>query len=329
MPKADQQLVLAIDLGGTKIAAGLVSNKGEIISQGYLLALAKEGPEAVVKRLFSVAHRTLERAGIKVSRLKGIGIAAAGALDVKRGLVTASPNLPGWRNVPLSDIMTERLGVKAYLINDASAAVFGEHCFGAGKGIANLIYLAIGTGIGGGIIIDGQLYVGVDGCAGEIGHMTVDVNGQRCNCGNVGCLETLASGTAMAKEAIKCLSRGEKSSLVILAKGKLENITAKMIAQAARQGDSLARGVIAKAAHYLGVGMVNLVDIFNPELIIVGGGVAQMGDLFLEPARRVVRERAFSLPAHTVRIVRAKLGNNSGIIGAALFVFQEIKKGHR
>jgi len=329
MPKTDQWLALAIDLGGTKIAAGLVSDKGEIISHGYCLALAKEGPEAVIERLLSVTHQTLERAMVKASQLKGIGIAAAGALDTKRGLVTASPNLPGWCNVPLQRIMTEKLGVKTYLINDASAAAFGEHRLGAGKGVANLIYLAIGTGIGGGIVINGQLYNGADGCAGEIGHMTVDVNGPWCNCGNIGCLETLASGTAMAKEAIKRVSRGGKSSLITLTQGRVENITAKMIAHAARQGDSLARDIIAKSADYLGVGMINLVNIFNPELIIVGGGVAGLGNLLLKPARKVMKERAFSLPAHTVRILRAKLGNNSGIIGAAFFVFQKITANRR
>lgn len=327
MPKANRRPVLAIDLGGTKIAAGLVSGDGELISQGYCLALADEGPEAVIKRLLSVAHQSLEQAGLKASTIEGVTVAAAGALDTKKGLVTASPNLPGWRNVPLQAIITEKLGVKTYLINDASAAALGEHRLGAGKGVDNLIYLTVSTGIGGGIIIGGQLYTGADGCAGEIGHMTIDINGPRCNCGNIGCLETLASGTAITKEAISRLGQGEKSSLVTLAQGKLGNITAKMIAQAARKGDSLARDVIARAARYLGIGMVNLVNIFNPERIIVGGGVARMGNLLLDPARKVVEERAFLLPAHTVRIVPAKLGGNSAIIGAAFFVFQQAEEG--
>lgn len=323
MSRANRRPVLAIDLGGTKIASGLVSDEGELISHGYCLALADEGPEAVIQRLLSVAHQVLEQAGLKASKIEGVGVAAAGALDTKRGVVTASPNLPGWHNIPLLDIITEKLGVKTYLINDASAAALGEHRLGAGKGVDNLIYLTVSTGIGGGIIIGGQLYTGVDGCAGEIGHMTIDINGPRCNCGNIGCLETLASGTAMAKEAMRRLSQGEKSSLVTLTQGKLENMTAKIIAQAARQGDSLARDVIAKAAHYLGIGMINLVNIFNPELIVVGGGVARIGNLLLDPARKVVRERAFSLPSHTVRITRAKLGDNSAIFGAAFSVFQE------
>ncbi len=329
MPKTDRQLVLAVDLGGTKIAAGLVSIKGEIISRGYCLALAEEGPETVIKRLLSLTHRTLKQAGIKDSELKGVGVAAAGALDIRKGLVTKSPNLPGWYNIPLQSIVTEKIGVKTYLINDASAAALGEHRLGAGKGVSNLIYLTVGTGIGGGIILGGQLYTGTDGCAGEIGHMTVDVNGQRCNCGNIGCLETLASGTAMAKEAIRRLNQGERSSLVTLAGGKLENIDAKLLAQAAGRGDSLACDVINEAAYYLGIGMVNLVNIFNPECIVVGGGVAQMGDLLLEPARKVVKERAFSLPVRTARIVRAKLGNNSGIIGAAFFAFEERKRNRQ
>ena len=314
--------VLAIDLGGTKIAAAVVSPQSKIISHAYCLSLAQEGPEAVINRLFSVAQQVLEQSRLQASEIEGVAIAAAGALDTKRGLVTASPHLPGWHNVPLRDILSERLGTKSYLINDASAAAFGEYYMGAGKGVNNLIYLTISTGIGGGIIIDGELYQGADGSAGEIGHMTIDVNGEKCNCGNIGCWETLASGTAVAKEAARRLNQGEKSSVFDLTSGKLENITAKMIAQAARQGDPLACDVIAKAAYYLGVGLVNLVNIFNPERIIIGGGMAQIGNRLLKPAQQVVRDRAFSLSAHSAQILRARLGGNSAIIGAALFALK-------
>jgi len=315
--------VLAIDVGGTKIRIAIISGKGKIIAKEQRLTLADEGLEAVTGRIISGIDRLLRLKNLAPSQLHSIGIAAAGAIDSEKGLVTSSPNLPGWCDVPLRDIVKSKYGVDTFLINDASAAALGEHEFGAGRGVNNLIYLTVGTGIGGGIIIDGKLYLGPSGSAGEIGHMTIDVNGQRCSCGNTGCLETLASGTAMAKEAIKRIKQGEKSSLTEIVGGKIENITADTVEVAARGGDSLASEVISEAATYLGVGMVNLVNIFNPEMIIVGGGVAKMGDLLLNPVRQVVQERAFQLPAQAVRIVQAQLGDDSGLLGAAAFAFQQ------
>ena len=315
--------VLAIDLGGTKIRTAIISNKGQIIAKDYSLTLAYEGLEAVTGRILSDVDCLLSLRNLDSSQLHSISIAAAGAIDFEKGLITSSPNLPGWHNVPLREIVKDKYRVDTFLINDASAAALGEHEFGAGRGVDNLILLTVGTGIGGGIIIDGKLYCGSSGSAGEIGHMTIDVNGQRCNCGNTGCLETLASGTAMAREAIKRIKQGERSSLTEIVEGEIESITAEKVSVAAQGGDSLASEVIFKAATYLGVGMVNLVNIFNPEMIIVGGGVAKMGDLLLDPARQVVKERAFELSAQAVRIVPAQLGDDSGLLGAAAFAFQQ------
>ncbi len=311
--------VLAIDLGGTKIITAIISNKGQMIAREYCLTLADEGPQSVINRILSAIDHLLSLENIGSSQLGSISIASAGAIDCARGLVTSSPNLPGWYDIPLRDIVREKHGVNTFLINDASAAALGEHQFGAGRGVNNLIYLTVSTGIGGGIIINGRLYSGLCGSAGEIGHMTIDVNGPRCNCGNIGCLETLASGTAVAKDAIRRISRGERSSLTEVAEGKIENITAEEVSLAAQGGDSLALEVISKAATYLGIGMVNLVNIFNPEMIIVGGGMSKMGNLLLNPARQVVRERAFSLSAQAVCVVPAQLGDDAGVLGAAVF----------
>ncbi len=321
--KKQELPVLAVDLGGTKIIAAIISNKGQIIAREYSLTLADAGPESVINRILSAIDHILSLRNIGSSQLDSISIAAAGAIDYGSGLITLSPNLPGWCDIPLRDIVKEKYNVNTLLLNDASAAALGEHHLGVGKGVDNLILLTVGTGIGGGIIINGRLYSGLCGSAGEIGHMTIDVNGSKCNCGNTGCLETLASGTAMAKEAIMRISQGEKSSLTEIVAGKIENITAEKIEVAARSGDSLALEVILKAATYLGVGMVNLVNIFNPEMIIVGGGMAKMGDLLLNPARQVVRERAFSLSAQAVCIVPAQLGDDAGVLGAAIFALQQ------
>jgi len=285
--------------------------------------LADEGLQPVIGRIFSSIDYLLSRQSIDTSQLDSISIAAAGIIDCGRGIVTSSPNLPGWQDVPLRDIVKEKYGIDTFLLNDASAAALGEHRLGVGRGVSNLVLLTLGTGIGGGVIIDGKLYLGSSGSAGEIGHMIIDVNGPGCTCGNNGCLEQLASGTAVAREAIARIKQGEKSSLIEIVKGKVGSITAENVSVAAQGGDTLASEVIFEAATYLGLGMVNLVHIFNPDIIVAGGGMAQMGDLMLEPARQVVREKAFKLPAQAVRIVTAQLGNDAGMLGAAAFALQQ------
>jgi glucokinase len=321
MQERQELPVLAIDLGGTKVIVSIISHQGQVMAKEYHLTLAEEGPQSVINQIFSAIDRLLSARNIDPSQLHSISIAAAGAIDFDKGVVTLSPNLPGWHDIPLRDIVNRKCKVNTILINDASAAALGEHEFGAGKGVNNLILLTVGTGIGGGIIINGRLYSGPSGSAGEIGHMTIDVNGPRCSCGNIGCLEMLASGSAVAREAIRRISQGGRSILAGMVEGKIENITAEKVEVAARGGDSLALEVISKAATYLGVGMVNLVNIFNPEMIIVGGGVAKMGELLLKPARQVVKERAFPLSAQAVRIVPAQLGDNAGVLGAAAFAY--------
>ncbi len=319
--KEAKKPVLAIDLGGTKIITAIISSR--VIAKEYQLTLAEEGLQSVIKRVLSMINHLLSLRNLDPSQLDSISIAAAGAIDIEKGLVTLSPNLPDWRDIPLRDMVGEKYGVNTFLINDASAAALGEHHFGAGKGVSNLIMVTVGTGIGGGIIINGKLYSGPSGSAGEIGHMTIDVNGPKCSCGNIGCLERLVSGTAVAEEAIRRLSQGEKSSLTEIGGGKIKSITAEKVSLAAQNGDSLAMEVISKAATYLGIGLVNLVNIFNPEMIIIGGGLAKVGDLLLEPARRVVRERAFQLSARLVRIVPAQLGDDAAVLGAAIFARQQ------
>jgi glucokinase len=327
MPEDNRRLVLAVDLGGTKFIVAAVLSTGKIIFRKYYLTLAGGGSRAVINRLSSAISEAIAQAKLKKPELIGIGIAAAGILDTGKGIVTTSPNLPGWRNVPLRDIIAERSGLTTYLINDANAAALGEHRFGAGRGFDNLLYLTVSTGIGGGIIINGELYSGADGCAGELGHMTIEADGPQCHCGNFGCLEALASGWAVARDAMTRMNQGEKSSIIELVDGRLENITAETVSAAAKRGDRLACDVVAKAANYLGIGLANLVNIFNPELIVIGGGLSKMGNMLLKPARKVIKGRAFQLPAQTVSIVRARLGSNAGIVGAAAYVFDQQSEG--
>ena len=315
--------VIAVDLGGSKIAVSIVSPEYQILAREHHATPARQGVDAVINCIIAAVGRIIASQGVALSQLGGISVAAAGAIDSRTGMVSLSPNLPGWHDIPLGAIIREKLGAKTWLINDANAAALGEHYLGVARGLKSLIYLAVGTGIGGAIIIAGRLYTGASGSAGEIGHMTIDVNGPRCECGNTGCLETLASGKAIAREAIRRISAGEGSSLAEIVGGRLAGITAKEVASAAQRGDALASSVLSGAAAYLGVGMVNLVNIFNPEMIVVGGGLSHLGDLLLSPARQMVRERAFPVSARAVRIVGTELGDSAGLLGAAHFAFKQ------
>ncbi|MBN1160954.1 MAG: ROK family protein [Dehalococcoidales bacterium] len=312
--------VIAVDIGGTKIMAALFSADGKMQAKDTRPTLAGEGVDAVVERLYSAIQDILENNNLVFSQLGAISIACAGGIDTEKGIVvTPSPGLPGWSGLPLADIIKEKTGVITYVLNDASAAALGEQRYGAGKGIKDLVLLTLGTGIGGGIIIDGKLYLGANGGAGELGHMTVEAGGLPCDCGNTGCLEMYASGRAVAADAVERLRKGEKSSLA----GNVEKLSAEMVGVAAQKGDKLAREVIERAAFYLGVGMVNIANIFNPQMIVIGGGLAGIGEILIAPGRKMVAERAFSISSRNIKIVGAKLGNEAGVYGAAAFAYDK------
>ena len=315
------QPVIAVDVGGTKTIVAAVLSDGKVISRRFYLTQADEGATEVIKRLSSAINKSISQAKSTGKEPIGIGIGVAGILDTRRGIVTTSPNLPGWRNVPVREIIAARSGLATFLINDANAAALGEYNFGAGRGFDNMLYITVSTGIGGGIIINGELSSGADGCAGEWGHMTLEPDGPQCHCGNFGCLEALAGGWAIAKEAVTRIEKGESSAIAGLVDGRIDYITAEIVAKAARKGDRLASEIVSRAANYLGIGLASLVNIFNPDLIVIGGGLSKMGNMLLKPAKRIIKERAFELPAKTVRIVRAHLGSNAGIVGAAAYVF--------
>ena len=316
--------VVAVDIGGTKIMTAVFSADGQMLAKDVCPTIADEGVDAVVGRLISAIDGIIGRYGSNTSGLAGIGIACAGGIDSKNGIVvTPSPNLPGWSDLPLRDIIIESFKLDTFVLNDASSAALGEQRFGAGQGVSNLVLVTLGTGIGGGIIIDGRLYLGADGAAGELGHMTVDENGPVCGCGNTGCLEVMVSGRAVAREAFRRISEGEKSSLAEMTGGKLENITSEQVAAAATAGDSLALDILTRAAHYLGVGLVGIVNAFNPEMIILGGGMAELGNLYIEPAKKLVMDRAFSISTRKLSFATASLGNEAGVYGVAAYAIEQ------
>jgi glucokinase len=319
-------LILGIDLGGTKILTAVANSKGKMLSRDHSITPALRGYEAVIQSILESANHALEQADVTISELTAVGIGAPGLSNPETGVLFTSPNLPGWRDVPLRDIMQERLNRKTFLINDANAAALGEFYFGTARGVRNFIYITLSTGIGGGIFIDGKIYSGAIGAAGEVGHMTIDDDGPICNCGNRGCWETLASGTALARKAKHRIEEGVTTSILEYVEGDIEKVTAQVVQSAAEQGDSLAKELIAQTGYYVGVGLANLINIFNPELIVIGGGLSNIGDMLLEPAFKVAEERAYKEAFQAVRFASAGLGRNSGVLGAAAFALQEMKR---
>ena len=322
----ENPLALGIDLGGSKILTAVVNAQGQISSRDHSATPAAEGQEAVIKSILESVDRALNQAGIAASDLGAIGMGAPGISNPETGIIFASPNLPGWRDVPLRDIIERGLGKKTFVMNDANAAALGELYFGAGRGARNFICITIGTGIGGGIVIDGKIYTGAFGAAGEVGHMTIDNNGPLCKCGNTGCWETLASGTALLREAKHQIEEGASTSILDCAGGDMGKVTPKIIHAAAKQGDNLARELITQTGYYLGVGLANLINIFNPELIVIGGGLSNIGDMLLVPAFKTAKMRAYREAYQAVRFVPTELGQNSGVFGAAAFALREMKK---
>jgi glucokinase len=325
--KRARGLFIAIDLGGTKISSALVSEKGRIIARDYRGTDASQGLAAVVARMTEGASKVMADGGVTRAQVTAVGVAAPGPIDARAGVVTAPPNLPGWNCVPLGRLIQDELGLPAALENDAGAAALAEHRFGAGRGTQHMIYVTASTGIGGGFILDGELYSGATGAAGEIGHMTIAPQGPYCGCGNRGCLEALASGTAIAQEARQRVARGVPTLIADLAEGDPDRISAKLVAEAAEAGDVEAQEILDTAMDYLGLGMANLVNLLNPELIVIGGGLSKMGDRLFQPVRRAIDRRAFRAPAQAVRVVPAELGDDAGVLGAAVVAMLAQHKG--
>ncbi len=320
---------LGIDLGGTKILTSVINADGKMLSRDHSVTPQSEGPAGVIQAMLASTERALQGASMAMDRISAVGLGVPGLADVEAGILLTSPNLHGWQDVPLGDAIQDKLKKKTFLINDGSAAALGEYYFGAAKGVAHFIYVTISTGIGGGIVVDGRLLNGFNGMAGEIGHMTISEEGPACHCGNRGCWESLASGTALAKAARNRIETGADTTMLSLAEGKIDKVTAQTVQFAAEKGDPVANELILKTAYHFGVGLANLVNIFNPEMIVIGGGLSKMGERLLRPAREVAEKRAFKQAYRAVRFIPAALGRNSGVLGAAAFAFDRLKKDAR
>jgi glucokinase len=313
------RFVLGIDIGGTNLVVGSVSEDGtRIVATASEPTHAEAGAKDVLERLVGLAERAIAatRREIPDAEILGVGVGAPGPLDTKRGIVLLTPNL-GWVNLPLRQIIHDRLGLPAALDNDANCAVLGEWWVGAARGARHAIGITIGTGIGGGLILDGKLYHGASDVAGEIGHTTIDTEGRRCKCGNYGCLEAYASGPNIALRAVEEIEAGAVSRLPSLVGGDLSKVTAQTVYQAAKDGDDLALEVVNDTARFLGVGIGNLLNVFNPEAVVVCGGVTLAGDHLFVPLRREVARRAFKPAVSACRIVPGELAGTAGVYGAA------------
>lgn len=310
---------IGCDLGGTNLRAAIVDvESGDVLHQKSIPTQAREGHDAVMKRMADLFLQLIRSSGIQKDEIGGIGIGVPGVLDLEKGEVLFLPNLAGtWPHVPLRDTITELTGLPAELLNDVRAITYGEWLFGAGRGVDTVAVFAIGTGIGGGLVLNGQLHLGIGGTGGELGHTTIDFNGPRCGCGNYGCVEAYSSGPAIAAMGLKAVTQGLTTRIADLCGNDLNRITPELIARAAHNGDEIAKDIYERAGFYLGIAAANMCVAIGPRRIVIGGGVAQAGDLLLEPIRRTIRERVTVMPVEQVEVVPSRLGNNAGVIGVA------------
>lgn len=303
------KLILGADVGGTNTKTVLVDGRGKILAVMKRPTLANKGRDAMIERLILTLKDTVKKSGATMKDVAGAGVGFAGPLDPEKGIVFNPPNLPGWLNVPLRDILEERLKMPVSLDNDANLVALGEYWKGAGRGTESLVCLTLGTGVGGGIVLDGRIWHGASGVAGEIGHMTVVRNGRRCGCGNRGCLEVYASSKGLVFRMQEILKRKKA--------GKYNKITPENIEKWALSGDSLANQAIKDTGVILGVAIASLANILNPEVVVLGGGISKIGRLLLDPIREEVGERAFPKAVERLKIVKAELGDRAGALGAA------------
>jgi len=319
--------VIGVELEGRSITVAVTDLEINIINK--LTEEIKNSDESLVaNKIINLAQQVIEKSRVKLEKIIGMGVGATGLIDTERGIIRQAVNL-NWKDVPLKDLIEKKFdGIPIYIDNIANVAVLGEKSAGAGKEAKNLIYIRIGTGISAGIIFNRTIYEGSNGNAGEIGHMTIEPNGPRCKCGNRGCLEVLASGSAIAKRAITEILGGRDTLIEKLTNGSIEEITAKIVAEAAKKGDKLSLEIWEETGEYLGIAIANLINIYNPEIIIIGGSVAQAGGLLFEPIKRTVKKRALPGPAKIVKIVPTKLEENVSIIGAASLVLEKTFKVH-
>ena len=306
--------VVGIDLGGTQLRVAVADNRGRVRTVVREATEARRGRQHVIDRIVGAVASALDQDGTPARRVSALGIGLPGPVDPAAGLVLSPANLPGFHNVPLNRILTRATGIRSFLHHDAHLAALGEHRRGAARGASELIYVTVSTGIGAGLILRNELYAGAHGIAGEVGHIVVQRGGPRCRCGNDGCVEAIASGTGIAQAAARLAPENRDSALHGIA-----SPTAADVVRAARGDDELAKTILETAGAYLGVALGTLVNLFNPQVIVLGGSVLKAGSLLTRPMRRSMFESSWAASRKGLRIVRPALGDDVGLIGAVEF----------
>jgi glucokinase len=313
---------VGVDVGGTKISAGVVDANGKILASFYTRAHAGHPPPLVIDGIEEGFHDVLAQLALGRENVQGVGIGCAGHVNGAAGIVLTNSNLPDWENVPLRDIVTKRLGLPVTVDNDTKCAALGEYTFGAGRGSRYMCYVTFSTGYGMALIIDGKLYRGVIGTAGEIGHTVIVPNGELCTCGKRGCVMAYASGLALSRMACERVRAGEPTQLRETCGDSPEYVSGEAIGEAARCGDRVALELVQSAGRYFGMSLANIIEALNPEVIVIGGGLARIGPVLLDPCFQAMRENIHPVLIGVTRIVQAQLGDNAGLLGAAALVWE-------
>jgi glucokinase len=319
MPDSKGEYVVGVDVGGTKILAGLFDNSYECIGTAKVSTKAQRGVEAVIERIDRCVRDAVDEADLSMKQVAGVGIGAPGAVDFPNGTVIFAPNMEGWKDVPLKKELEKHLNVPVFVENDANIAVLGVHVAELKSKPASIVGIFVGTGIGGGLVVDGELYSGFNHTAGEIGHMVLDVNGPKCGCGNRGCFEALASRTAIFQRIKAGIKEGEKTMLTEMLGDGLEDLRSGDLRKAIRRGDKFTAKIIEQTAEFIGIGVANLVNILGPEVVVLGGGVMEaLTDEMLPTIVKTAKDHAMPGTIKGVEIISSKLGDNAGITGAAV-----------
>lgn len=316
--KSQDKYAIGVDIGGTNIKLGIISEAGRIVKKTMVKTCGKDGPDKVVSQIKRGINELLQKNKYKIS---GIGIGCAGTVIQEKGIVENPPNLPGWEKVSLGTIIKKEFGYNVFLDNDANAAAIGEMHFGAGKKLNSFIMVTLGTGIGGGIIINRNIYHGDLGAAGEIGHTVIDFNGPKCNCGSCGCIEAYVGNNYLVKRIQKEMKSRPDTKIWDLINHDIENLSPRVIDEAAQAGDEYAKSIIKQTGEYLGYSFASLANILDICTFVVGGGVAGFGEPLLNAAHEKASERALIPLKKRIRVIQAKLKNDAGIKGASALVF--------
>ena len=312
--------VIGIDIGGTKLATVVADKDGNILQKVRKPTESEKGPRHAVQLLLGMVDEVLDLAELRREHISGIGVSCGGPLDTKTGIIYSPPNLPGWDALPLKEMIESEFHIPTIIENDANAGALAEARFGGGRGYDYVLYMTMSTGIGGGIVANGVIYHGANDSAGEVGHQILLPDGPLCGCGQHGCLEALCSGPSIARRAQEAITDQPHTSILALADGQIDRVRSEHVLQAAREGDALAIALVEETAYYMGWGIANLVNILNPQIVLLGTIAVAAGDLLLDPIRRTVTEMAMQRPLESVKIMPAELGDSIGDLAAISLV---------